>query len=543
MLEQDSSIREHLNVSPKRNQQTLESQAKARIQAEEDLRLQSEIMKNVSDGVYLVGADDGIIKFANPKFEQMFGYDPVGMIGKEVSIVNAPTERTPEETRDQIASILAKTGEWHGEVTNIKKDGTHFRCFASMSLLEHPTLGRVFVSVLTDITELKKARDELEQRVRDRTASLTEAAERLNREIRERKLVEKERESLAKFPSENPNPVLRVSKGGKILYTNEAGKLLLAKWKSRLGETAPAKWRTSIVEAFNAGKTKEADEHVGDKIFSLCLTPVKEAEYVNIYARNVSELRKAESEAQKHRDRLLHISRLSTVGAMASGLAHELNQPLCAILTHAHVCLRTSEHGIKDLAKLRENLETITLQSKLAGEIVNRIKDFVQKREPHRTTIDINDIICETVNFLNLRHEHMNIDIDLRLDFQIPNILADPIQIEQVLLNIMNNAIESMQQVDTRKHRLTLRTSFRPDTSVEVAVVDTGIGISEVADKLFEPFFTTKGDGLGIGLSISRSIIEAHGGIISAQANQDYGCTFKFTLPIEDDVTARQKRK
>ncbi len=126
---------------------------------ETEIRLHSEIMTNLSEGVYLIRLDDGIIVFTNPRFEEMFGYDPDEMIGKDVAIVNAPTNKTPEGTKEEIMEILRETGEWHGEVKNIKKDGTHFWCYANVSLFDHPEYGRVFVSVHTDITERKKAEE------------------------------------------------------------------------------------------------------------------------------------------------------------------------------------------------------------------------------------------------------------------------------------------------------------------------------------------------------------------------------------------------
>jgi len=134
-----------------------------RKQAEEELRLHSVIMKNVNEGIYLIGLDDGIIKYANPEFEKMFGYDPGEMIGREVSMVNAPADSTPKEVKEQIIDVLVRTGEWHGEVKNIKKDDTHFWCYANASLFDHPTFGQVIVSVHTDITERKKVEEEILQ--------------------------------------------------------------------------------------------------------------------------------------------------------------------------------------------------------------------------------------------------------------------------------------------------------------------------------------------------------------------------------------------
>ena len=251
---------------------------------------------------------------------------------------------------------------------------------------------------------------------------------------------------------------------------------------------------------------------------------------------DVTAIKRAEHEAQKHREEMLHMSRLSTVGEMASGLAHELNQPLCSILTHANVCLRTCETEIKDIDRFRDNLRVIASQSKRAGEIVNRIKDFVKKRVTPHTKVNINDVVHETVRFTDLLIQRNHISLDLRLDTQLPFVLADPIQIEQVLINLACNAIESMQKVTNRQHRLIFQTLLRSDSFLEVSVSDTGEGLPDSTDKLFEPFYTTKQDGLGIGLSISHSIVEAHGGTLCAETNLDSGCTFKVALPIKNVI-------
>ncbi len=136
-------------------------------QAEQELKLSDEILKNASEGIYIIGLDDGLIKRTNPKFEEMFGYGPGEMIGKNVSIVNAPTDKTADATRNEILGTIRKTGGWHGEIKNIKKDSTVFWSYANVSLFDHPEYGQVIISIHTDITERKRAEEELNKKIKE----------------------------------------------------------------------------------------------------------------------------------------------------------------------------------------------------------------------------------------------------------------------------------------------------------------------------------------------------------------------------------------
>jgi len=242
-----------------------------RKKAEDEQRLQSEIARNMSEGVYLIRVSDGVIIYTNPRFEEIFGYGPGEMIGKHVSIVNAPTEMTPEETVDHIVGIMKRTGVWQGEIQNIKKDGTPFWCYASASIFEHPEFGETIISVHTDITERKRAEEEIK--------------------------------SLAKFPAENPNPVLRVSGDGIVMYANEAAQRLLPGWGCTVGADVPEFLRDRVTQTLSSQSQQTFDVEYDGRVFALNLVPISDGGYVNLYARDITERKRAEEKLRESESR------------------------------------------------------------------------------------------------------------------------------------------------------------------------------------------------------------------------------------------------
>jgi C4-dicarboxylate-specific signal transduction histidine kinase len=221
------------------------------------------------------------------------------------------------------------------------------------------------------------------------------------------------------------------------------------------------------------------------------------------------------------------------MGQMASELAHELNQPLATILTQSDIALRKIRAKEMDNDAVGKIIEDIGKQAELAGKIIKRVRDFSQKKEPKHKRTNINDIVKEAMKFVEMEARACNVVPEFDLSENIPSIVADPIQIEQVIINLVLNSLEAMGNTDVKRRKLALQTLVTPKKDVEIRVHDTGSGMSpEIIKKMFEPFFTTKSQGLGIGLSISRSIIEAHGGRLWAECESDNaGATFKFTLP------------
>ncbi|WP_316977369.1 PAS domain S-box protein [Shumkonia mesophila] len=251
---------------------------------------------------------------------------------------------------------------------------------------------------------------------------------------------------------------------------------------------------------------------------------------------DVTEQRRAEKEAADLRDRLARVARLSTMGEMATGFAHELNQPLAAINNYARGALRVLKKSpAPDMESLVMALEKLSEQAERAGNVIRRIRWFVQKNAPQATAIDLNQTICEATELFNddtLRHQVL---LELDLGPALPPVLADGIQIQQVVINLARNAMEAMESCAPDGRKLAIRTAVRPGSRVEVTVADTGPGLPpEIRDDLFEPFVTTKPDGMGIGLSICRSIVAAHGGNLTAESADGVGTTFRFTLPLAD---------
>jgi two-component system sensor histidine kinase DctS len=228
-----------------------------------------------------------------------------------------------------------------------------------------------------------------------------------------------------------------------------------------------------------------------------------------------------------------HTERLTTMGQMASEMAHELNQPLYAIANFAEACLgrlRQLPSG-GDPAELSKWIEQIAQQARRAGSVVRRIAQFVRKGELDQESLDLNQRVLDTSVLLEFATGKRGIHVDYDLTPDLPPIVADRLLIEQVLLNLVRNAAEAMQETEPHRRKLTIRT-FRETDSVGVAVSDSGRGIApQHFDRLFEPYFTTKPDGTGMGLAICRSTIEAHGGRIWAENNPGGGATFQFVLP------------
>jgi len=247
--------------------------------------------------------------------------------------------------------------------------------------------------------------------------------------------------------------------------------------------------------------------------------------------RRRAERAEADIRASKHQAELAHAARLSTLGGMAAGLAHEINQPLSAIVSYARGCARRLRGGDLQPDALLDVVESIEAQALRAAAVLRRIRDFVRHDELPRERVDLAHLVREAARFAEVEAQQLGVALQVEPSSTPLEVEVDAVQIEQVILNLVRNAFEATTSRLGATREVTIR-SLRTAGGAEVTVSDTGPGVPrELMGRLFEPFFTTKRDGLGLGLSISRSIVEAHGGRLWAVPNSPRGTTFHLELP------------
>lgn len=240
-----------------------------------------------------------------------------------------------------------------------------------------------------------------------------------------------------------------------------------------------------------------------------------------------------QDQARRHQDALAHVSKLGSMGQMASALAHELNQPLTALVNYTQGCIRRLQTDSENVEGLIGAMKQAAAEAERAAEIVRGLREFVEKDESHRTLISINAAIHDVVKIAEVEARQQGVTLKLNLADNLSEVAADMIQLQQVILNLVRNGLEAVADESLKERRLYISTTCLGDETIEVVIRDTGCGLPEVpVEDVFYPFFTTKQGGMGMGLSISRSIIEAHGGRLHAEPARGGGSIFLFTLPI-----------
>jgi len=273
---------------------------------------------------------------------------------------------------------------------------------------------------------------------------------------------------------------------------------------------------------------------VADRWFAMSVVPLNRHQGGAVISHtDVTERKRAEIDAERSRRDLAHFTRRTTIGELAASLAHELNQPLTGILTNAEAAERFLHVTRLDRDELHSIMGDVIQDAKRAGDVIKRLRDFLGKGEPEAMPLDLNALIQGVTKLVSSDAVIRNVTVTLDLDPNLPLVTGDSVQLQQVVLNLMLNAMEAIGEGECAAHRLVVRTDCPDTEKVRVAVEDSGPGLRDDSqEQIFEPFFTTKREGMGMGLSIARSIIEAHGGVIGATNNAGGGAIFHFILPL-----------
>jgi len=351
----------------------------------------------------------------------------------------------------------------------------------------------------------------------------------------------------------SPSAIVMTNQQGKIVLVNAQAESLFGYLRDELIDQpveilVPERFRASHPahraefcaasqpRAMGAGRDLFARRKDGtERLVEIGLAPIHTQEGILALTAilDITERRRAELELREQQLNLVHMSRVSTMGELAASLAHELNQPLTAILSNAQAAQRFLAANPTDLEEVREILKDIVQDNSRAGEVIHRMRALVKKGELDIMPLDLTALIRDVVLLVRSDATLHNIHVSLEVDTHLPPVRGDKVQLQQVTLNLLLNAFDAMHDCPPDKREIHVRAARDGGRMVEITVADHGAGLTiDKLEKIFQPFYTTKHDGLGLGLSISRSIIEAHGGRLWADNNPDRGATFYFTLPV-----------
>jgi PAS domain S-box-containing protein len=526
-----------------------------RRQAEEALRDSEEQWKAAFENnptMYFMVDAAGITLSVNAFGAEQLGYTSEELVGSPVLNVFY------EADRDAVLRNLARCFDqlnqsMNWEARKARKDGTVIwvRETARAVLFKN---GAVILVACEDITERKRVEEELRESERRYRYIFDSAGVSIWEEdfsqvkaaIDELKATDigDFREYVATHPEfvRKTVPLVKVidvnSATVKLFNANSKGQLLVSLQKIFLPETEEV-FAAELI-ALAEGRTSFESETVLQTVNGHRLTvlfgitfPTQPAKLdsVLVTMMDITERKRAEEELQKTQAELAHVARVTTMGELTSSIAHEVNQPLAAIVTNGNACLRWLSNDPPNVEEARQTVTRMVKDGHRASEVVGRIRAFFRKTAPERVRVDINQLIEDVIAMVSSELRRNRVRVRTELPDDLPRVLCDQIQLQQVLLNLVINAIEAMSAVSGPRELLIM--SRRDETgNVSVAVQDTGMGFDEQnAAQLFNAFFTTKSQGLGMGLSISRTTIEAYGGRLWATRNDAGGATFQFTLP------------
>ena len=528
--------------------------------SEENYRL---VVETAPDAVISID-ERGAILFANPATARIFGHDPTELIGKPL------TTLMPEFLRklhEKGFSRYLATGQrhidWHGtELTALRKNGQEFPVEISFGELSRDG-HKVFTGFIRDISERKQAEDMRAAHARQ-IALRADVSMAFGREKSLKTILGECSEAIVRHLDAAFARIWTKSDDRKMLelqasagmYTHLDGphsRIPMGQFK--IGMIAQERKPHLTNDVLNdprirnrAWAEKEGMSSfagyplsVGDRTIGVLamfsrkrLTPDTTetlASGADLIAQGI-ERKWAQEALQMTQAELARVSRLTTMGELAASIAHEVNQPLTAVANNGNACLRLLAADNLKPEVLHRALEEIVADGNRASGVVARIRRFIKKEPAEKNRLDINDVIQEVLALAERELYENRVRLERRLTNALPLVLADRVQIQQVLLNLIMNGIEAMLAVTDQTRSLWVQSGVDDSGDILVAVRDSGTGLGSEADRIFTPFFTTKANGMGMGLSISRSLVENHGGRLWAMPNSPMGAVFSFTLPV-----------
>ncbi len=492
-------------------------------------RLQAIIETSIDGIITIDGA--GIIQSFNPAAEKIFAYDANEAIGQNVSMLMPSPHQQQHDSyiQNYLTSGQSKIIGKSREVEGKRKDGSVFPMWLSIAeFIEDDKY--YFASFVQDISEYKQLQENA----------------RLHEE--EFKLI-----------FENaPTGIAVLDLNGN--YTNVNPSLC-----DILGYSKTELLKLSYRDVTHPGDMKISDEYFQKLIKGNCSDCSLEKRYIrgdkktiNVLLKlavvhenmslghdqygkpallishvlDITEQLKVEEKTKMQQEQLAHMDRICMLGEMAAGIAHEINQPLTAIDSYVQAAQRRIQTNSVDVEKIHDLLNKIFNASVRAENVISRMRAMVKQKSQQNSLQDINTLIEESTNMAETDTSAVGFGIKLDLAKNLPAVMADPIQIEQVILNLIRNAIDAVSNESSKNKHIIIRSQLSENNRIEVSVQDFGIGIDkEAEEKLFSPFYTTKQTGMGMGLAICLSIVQTHGGNLWFTHNEDEGCTFHFTLP------------
>ncbi len=478
-----------------------------------------------SDDAIIAKTLEGIVTDWNRAAEEIFGYSAAEMIGQPMARLLPPGRETEE---DEILARLRRDERIeHFETQRRRKDGEIIDVSVTISPLRDDAGTLVGASkVARDITAMRRAQDQLREREAHLQSVLDTIPDAMIMIDPQGLIHSFSATAMRQFGYTAAEVIGRNISMLMPSPYREQHDAYLARYLAT-GERRIIGIGRLVVGQRKDGSTFPMELAVGEMRSG-------NRRFFTGFIRDLTERQETQKRLQDLQSELIFMGRFTALGEMASTLAHELNQPLTAATNYLNGARRLLDRrNAGDLAMVREAVESAAAQALRAGQIIKRLREFVARGESDRQVEDLPKLVEEAAALAMVGAREIGVHVSFDFDTRAPQVLADKIQIQQVLLNLVRNAMEAMQ--NSPKRELTLTSRLLDDGLVQLEVTDTGSGIApEIADQLFQPFVTTKKSGMGVGLSISRTIVESHGGRLWAEARPDGGTAFHLTLRIAD---------